>query len=134
MHHRGIPVSKQLFEYENLTRDIIDFFVERISSCREAGIKDMILDPGFGFGKNSSQNFLLLKQLEMLQIFQLPILAGLSRKSTIFKTLGVTAADALNGTTVMHTIALLNGASILRVHDVREAIEAVKLVEAYKVS
>jgi dihydropteroate synthase len=132
MHHQGIPVSKQHFEYENLTRDIIDFFIERIKACREAGIKDIIIDPGFGFGKNSTQNFQLLKQLEMLKIFQLPVLAGLSRKSTIYKTLGITAADALNGSTVMHTIALLNGASILRVHDVKEAMEAVKLLETYK--
>lgn len=132
MHHKGVPVTKQKFEYDNLTRDIIDFFVERIHACRHAGIKDIILDPGFGFGKNGQQNFLLLKELSLIQILQLPVLAGLSRKSTIYKTLGITAAEALNGSTVMHTLALLNGASILRAHDVKEAMEAIKLVEAYR--
>lgn len=132
MHHKGIPAtSKMPHHYENLTREVIDFFIERMNACHKAGIKDIILDPGFGFGKNISQNLLLLREMAMLNMFEMPVLAGLSRKSTVCKTLGITADEALNGTTVLNTIALLNGASILRVHDVSEAMDAIKLVEAY---
>jgi dihydropteroate synthase len=132
MHHKGIPASAKVpYRYANLTKDVIDFFIGRLLACRSAGIKDIVIDPGFGFGKNAAQNLLLLRGLASLKIFDLPILAGLSRKSTIYKTLGITADQALNGTTVLNTIALLNGASILRVHDVKEAAEAVTLVGAY---
>lgn len=132
MHHRGIPVAKgQEFHYDNLAREVLDFFIERNAACSKAGIKDMVIDPGFGFGKNIAQNLQLLKQLPVLKMPGRPLLLGISRKSTVWKTLGVTAGEALNGSTVLHTIGLLNGAGILRVHDVREAVEAVKLVEAY---
>jgi dihydropteroate synthase len=95
---------------------------------RKAGINDIIIDPGFGFSKNSTHNFQLLKQLEVFSILKKPVLLGISRKSTIYKTLGITAEEALNGTTVLNTAGLLKGASILRVHDVKEAMEAIKLV------
>ncbi len=98
---------------------------------RQAGITDIIVDPGFGFAKTAEQNFTLLKNLSLFKIFESPVMAGISRKSTIYKTLGVHAEDSLNGTTALHTIALLNGANILRVHDVKEAKEAVTLFLAY---
>ncbi len=110
----------------------MDFFISKISDCINAGIKDVIIDPGFGFGKTIEHNFQLLKELSTLSITGKPILAGLSRKGTIYKTLGITAAEALNGTTVLNTMALLNGASILRVHDVKEAKETISLFNAYK--
>ncbi|MGB8193071.1 MAG: dihydropteroate synthase [Chitinophagaceae bacterium] len=133
MHIKGTPENmQQQAVYEDISREVLDYFIRRIEKCRGAGIKDVIIDPGFGFAKNISQNFELLRNLSVLQMLQCPLLAGLSRKSTIYKTLGITADEALNGTTVMHTIALMNGANILRVHDVKEAIEAVKLVEAMK--
>lgn len=133
MHIRGIPETMHRHtEYENITREVIDYFITKLESCRSAAIHDVIIDPGFGFSKRSFQNFELLKNLPLLQVVGKPILAGLSRKSTIYKTLGVTAAQALNGTTVMNTIALLNGANILRVHDVKEAAETIKLFTAYK--
>ena len=133
MHIKGTPQTMQQNpHYENVTKEILDFFIERIDACKKAGIHDVVIDPGFGFGKNSRHNFELLKNLEVFKILGKPLMAGLSRKSTIYKTLGVTAEEALNGTTVMHTIALLNGANILRAHDVREAKEAIRLVEAYR--
>ncbi|MEO5995354.1 MAG: dihydropteroate synthase [Chitinophagaceae bacterium] len=129
MHIKGIPETMHVrTNYENITREILDFFITKIELCRLAGIHDVIIDPGFGFSKNSSQNFELLKNLSVLSILGNPLLVGLSRKSTIYKTLGVTAAEALNGTTVLNTISLLNGATILRVHDVKEAVETIKLV------
>jgi dihydropteroate synthase len=132
MHIRGNPETMhEPADYENITREVMDYFITKIESCRLAGIHDVIIDPGFGFSKRSSQNFELLKNLSLLSVLEKPILAGLSRKSTIYKTLGVTAEDALNGTTVLNTISLLNGANILRVHDVKEAAEAIKLVKAY---
>jgi dihydropteroate synthase len=100
----------------------------------QAGIKDIILDPGFGFAKNIDQNFTLLSHLDYLQILQMPVLAGLSRKSMIYKTLDVTPAEALNGTTVLNTIALMKGAQILRVHDVKEAKECIRLTSKMKKS
>jgi dihydropteroate synthase len=121
---------QQLTQYNNVVTDVIDFFVERTDACRKAGIKDVIIDPGFGFAKTPAQNFQLLRELQSFQIFGLPVLLGVSRKSTICKTLNISADEALNGTTVLNTIGLLNGASILRVHDVKEAVEAVKLVAA----
>ncbi len=129
MHMPGTPQNMQSLNfYADLTTDVISFLANKINSCREAGIKDIIADPGFGFGKNIEQNFEMLQQLEKFQVLRVPILVGLSRKSTVYKTLAVTAEEALNGTTVLHTIALLKKASILRVHDVREAVQAVKLI------
>lgn len=128
MHMRGTPQNMQQHTgYEDVTKSVLDYFVTKITECSAAGIKDIILDPGFGFSKNISQNFELLKNLKALKIPKLPLLLGLSRKSMVYKTLGVTAADALNGTTVLNTIALMNGADILRVHDVKEAKECVQL-------
>ena len=132
MHMKGVPENMQhQTNYENVTREILDFFISKIDECKREGIKDVIIDPGFGFGKNIAQNFLLLKNLELFKMLGKPIMAGLSRKSTIYKTLKVSAEESLNGTTVLNTIALLNGASILRVHDVKEAKETVALYEAY---
>jgi dihydropteroate synthase len=129
MHMPGSPESMHRKPaYENLTRELLDFFIKKIDECKKAGIQDIIIDPGFGFGKTVAENFELLQQLSLLKILQRPILLGVSRKSTIYKTLGITPEEALNGTTVLHTIGLLNGAGILRVHDVKEAVEAVKLV------
>lgn len=133
MHMKGTPESMQQEPvYGNVAEEVLDFFIAKIDACKKAGINDIIIDPGFGFGKTIEHNFQLLKKLGVFSITGKPILAGLSRKSSVYKTLGVTAADALNGTTVLNTMALLNGAAILRVHDVKEAKEAVKLFNAYK--
>ncbi len=132
MHMQGTPATMQQDPvYSNVVKEVLDFFISKIDACKKAGIKDVIIDPGFGFGKTIEHNFQLLKALAVLSITNKPILAGLSRKGTIYKTLGITAAEALNGTTVLNTIALLHGASILRVHDVKEACETVKLFNAY---
>lgn len=133
MHMKGtLETLKQEAVYENLVREVLDFFIQQVSLCRKAGIKDIILDPGFGFGKNTPQNLALLKNLSVLDMLACPILVGLSRKTTIWKTLGITPDEALNGTTVLNTIGLLNGAHILRVHDVKEAMETIKLWQAYQ--
>jgi len=133
MHMKGEPATmQQETVYEDVVKEVLDFFINKIETCTRAGIKDIIIDPGFGFGKNIEQNFQLLRSLSVLSITGKPILAGLSRKSTIYKTLGITADQALNGTTVLNTMALMNGASILRVHDIKEAREAVQLFSAYK--
>ncbi len=133
MHMQGTPATMQQAPvYNDIVTEVLDFFIAKTDTCNKAGIKDVIVDPGFGFGKTIEHNFQLLKALEVFAIIKKPVLAGLSRKGTIYKTLGVTAADALNGTTVLNTIALMNGASILRVHDVKEANEAIKLFNAYK--
>ena len=133
MHMQGLPSHMQEQpKYEDVTREVTDYFIERIAVCRHAGIHDIVLDPGFGFGKTIDHNLLLLNQLEYFHLFELPILTGLSRKSTIYRTLQCTPEEALNGSTVLHTIALLKGATILRVHDVKEAVEAVRLVRAYQ--
>jgi dihydropteroate synthase len=132
MHMKGTPATmQQNAQYENVTRDVFDYFIKKIEQCRLAGITDVIVDPGFGFGKTIQHNFTLLKNLSVFKMLQKPVLAGLSRKATIYKTLGTSAEEALNGTTVLNTIALLNGANILRVHDVKEAKETVKLIGAY---
>jgi dihydropteroate synthase len=132
MHMQGLPSTMQKKPvYNDVVKEVLDFFIRKADACKKAGIKDVIIDPGFGFGKTIEHNFQLLKELSLFKITDKPILAGLSRKSTIYKTLGITAAEALNGTTVLNTIALMNGASILRVHDVKAAIEAVKLFNAY---
>lgn len=129
MHMKGTPATMQsLAQYDNVSLEVLDFFIGKIEECRKAGIRDVIIDPGFGFAKTISHNFELLNKLNALSILGKPILAGLSRKSTIYKTLHITPEEALNGTTILNTIALLNGAHILRVHDVKEAVEAVKLV------
>jgi dihydropteroate synthase len=128
MHMKGTPQTMQQDPvYENVTREILDFFIAKKDECKKAGIHDVIIDPGFGFGKTGAHNFELLKNLSVFKMLDSPILAGLSRKSTICKALGITAEEALNGTTVMNTISLMNGANILRVHDVKEAKEAAKL-------
>lgn len=133
MHMKGSPENMQKDPtYENITREVLDFFIQKTDECKRAGINDIIIDPGFGFGKTISHNFRLLKELHAFKMIERPILAGLSRKSTIYKTLGTTAEEALNGTTVLHTLALQNGADILRVHDVKEAKEAIALYKRYE--
>jgi len=128
MHMRGTPQTMQhLNDYDDVTKTVLDYFITRTEKCKAAGIKDVIIDPGFGFSKNIKQNFQLLNNLDKLKMLDRPILVGLSRKSTIYKTLGVTAGESLNGTTVMNTVALMKGASILRVHDVKEAKECITL-------
>lgn len=130
MHMRGTPETmQQQTQYEDLLREILDFFIQKTGELQKAGVQDIVIDPGFGFAKTSEQNFQLLRSLHLFKILQRPILLGISRKATIYKTLGITAEEALNGTTVLNTIGLMNGAGILRVHDVREAVEAVRLVE-----
>jgi dihydropteroate synthase len=132
MHLLGTPETMQQNpQYDAVVQTVLDYFIKKIDECSQAGILDVIIDPGFGFGKTIQHNFQLLKNLSHLKILDKPILAGLSRKSTIYKTLDITAEEALNGTTTLNTIALLNGASILRVHDVKQAVEVVKLFEAY---
>ena len=131
MHMKGMPETMHLdIYYENIITEVLDFFIKKINECGLAGIKDVIIDPGFGFGKTIQYNLILLKNLSVFRMMGKPIMAGLSRKSTIYKTLHTTAEDSLNGSTVLHTIALQNGADILRVHDVKEAREAAILVEA----
>jgi dihydropteroate synthase len=132
MHIKGTPETMQQHaRYENVTREVLDYFIFKTAECTKAGIHDLIIDPGFGFAKTIRHNFQLLRELPVLSMLGKPLLVGISRKATIYKTLGVSAAEAMNGSTVLHTIGLLNGANILRVHDVKEAAEAVKLVEAY---
>ncbi len=133
MHMQGKPESMHKNpKYDDVAKEVLDFFISKIEHCKSAGIVDIIIDPGFGFGKTIEHNFSLLKKMEVLQMLDKPILAGLSRKSSIYKTLGTIAENALNGTTALNTIALMNGACILRVHDVKEAAEAIKLFTAYK--
>lgn len=128
MHMRGTPQTmKNLNQYEDLLQDILFYFSERIHTARALGINDLIIDPGFGFAKDISQNFKLLSKMELFKNLELPLLAGLSRKSMIYKTLKISPAEALNGTTFLNSIALSKGANILRVHDVKEAVECAKL-------
>lgn len=128
MHMRGTPQTmKDLNQYDDLLQDILFYFSEKINAARALGINDLIVDPGFGFAKNIDQNFELLSKMELFKTLELPLLAGLSRKSLIYKTLKTSAAEALNGTTFLNTIALTKGANILRVHDVKEAVECTKL-------
>lgn len=133
MHMRGTPqMMKTLTRYDDLLKEIVDYFHSKLARFADLGIKDIVLDPGFGFAKTIEQNFQLLNHLDYLRITGRPILAGLSRKSMIWKTLGQSPADALNGTTVLNSIALAKGASILRVHDVAKANEAIRLVMAMR--
>ncbi|GGD99692.1 dihydropteroate synthase [Planktosalinus lacus] len=129
MHMRGTPKTMQsLTQYEHVTLEVLRYFAERMAAARALGINDIIADPGFGFAKTREQNFELLNQLELFKNLEIPVLIGLSRKSMIYKTLGVKPQEALNGTTALNSIALLKGAHILRVHDVKEAVECVELV------
>jgi dihydropteroate synthase len=133
MHMQGSPETMQKNpQYQNITKEVLDFFIEKIQQCKKANIQDIIIDPGFGFGKTIEHNFTLLREMESLKMLNLPILAGLSRKGMIYKSLNASANEALNGTSVLNTLALNNGASILRVHDVKEAKEAITLFQLYK--
>ncbi len=128
MHMRGTPASmSSQTQYQDLVTEMLDYFREKIQICEKAGITDLIIDPGFGFAKNTDQNFELLNNFNVFQILNRPLLVGISRKSMIYKTLGVGPEEALNGTTVLNTIAIQRGASILRVHDVKEAVECIRL-------
>ena len=133
MHMQGTPQNMQQHpHYDNLLKEVFLYFAQKVQQLRDMGMKDIILDPGFGFGKTVEHNYELLAHLEEFRIFELPLLVGVSRKSMIYRLLGNTPQDALNGTTVLDTICLLKGADILRVHDVREAVETVKIVEAMR--
>lgn len=130
MHMQGTPQNMQKApHYDNLIKEVFIYFARKVQQLRDLGMKDIILDPGFGFGKTLEHNYELMAHLEEFSIFELPLLVGVSRKSMIHKLLGGTPQDALNGTTVLDTVALMKGANILRVHDVREAVEAVRIVE-----
>lgn len=133
MHMQGTPQNmQQAPHYDNVVQEVLYYFSEKVQKLRDLGAKDIILDPGFGFGKTLEHNYELLNKLEEFSIFELPILIGVSRKSMIYRLLGGGPEDALNGTSVINTIALMKGADILRVHDVRAASEAVKIVAAMK--
>jgi dihydropteroate synthase len=133
MHMRGNPQNmQQETNYNDVSLDVFDSLNKKLTDLINKGITDVIIDPGFGFAKTTEQNFTLLRRLNVFTMMEKPVMVGLSRKSTIYKTLNISAEEALNGTTVLHTIALLNGASILRVHDVKPAVEAIKLVNAYQ--
>jgi dihydropteroate synthase len=128
---RGTPKTmNQLIGYGNLLKEVTDYFHSKIQQLESVGVKDIIIDPGLGFAKTVEQNFMLLNSLDYLKILNKPIMAGISRKSMIWKTLSTTPEHALNGTTCLNTIALLKGANILRVHDVQEAAEVCKLFSA----
>lgn len=132
MHMKGSPENmKELAVYDNMMVEIYQYFQSKITALHDRGIKDIILDPGFGFAKNIEQNFVLLKNLNIFKNLHLPLLAGLSRKSMIYKSLGITAEESLNGTTALNMISLMNGASILRVHDVKEAVQTIQLYNKY---
>ena len=133
MHMKGTPVSmnKEAI-YEDVVKDVLDFFIGRIEDCRQAGIHDVILDPGLGFAKTHRHNLQLLRHLAIFKMTGKPLLLGISRKSTIYRTLGISPEQALNGTTVLNTLGLLHGADIIRVHDPKEAREAILLLEAYR--
>lgn len=131
MHMKGTPqtMNKEAV-YADVTTEVLDFFIHRVEDCRKAGIHDVILDPGMGFAKKATHNLILLKNLAVFTMLERPILLGISRKSVIYKTLGITAGEALNGTTVLNTLGLLGGASILRVHDPKEARQIISLLAA----
>ena len=130
MHMRGTPQNmKQLTDYDNIVVDILDYFQRKVAELRSRGVIDIILDPGFGFAKTIDQNYFLLRNFSAFQALGLPILAGLSRKSMIYRRLAISTEEALNGTTVLNTAALLQGAALLRVHDVKAAVEAIQLTQ-----
>jgi len=131
MHMRGTPQTMvKLTQYDDIVKEMLAYFAERIAAARNFGINDIIIDPGFGFAKTLEQNYEVLNKMELFQMAGLPLLAGVSRKSMIYKLLGTTPQEALNGTTALNTIALTKGANILRVHDVKEAKEVLKIVNA----
>ena len=135
MHIQGTPATMQQNpHYNDVTQEVILSLSAKVDQLKLLGVNDIIIDPGFGFGKNSAHNFELLNRLDAFNLFELPLLAGLSRKSMIWRTLNITAGDALNGTSVLHTLALMGGADILRVHDVKEAVQAIQLVAKTKAS
>ncbi len=130
MHMRGMPQTMQQFtHYDNFIQDVLYYFSERIARLNELGVNDIIIDPGFGFSKTISQNYELMAYLKYFPIFEEPILVGISRKSMIYKLLGITSGESLNGTSALNTVALLSGVNILRVHDVKEAVECIKIIE-----
>lgn len=130
MHMQGTPASMQHQpQYEDVTREVLDYFIQKKGECLQAGIKDLIIDPGFGFGKTIAHNYTLLKNTDAFHILDCPLLIGISRKSMIYKLLEITPAEALNGTTVLNTLSLQAGAHILRVHDVKAAVEAVTIYQ-----
>ncbi len=133
MHMQGMPQNMQdAPHYENVEREVFLYFARRVEALRSRGVKDIILDPGFGFGKTLEQNYELMAHLEDFRLFGLPLLVGVSRKSMIYNLLGTSPEESLNGTTVLNTVALLAGANILRVHDVREAVEAISVIRKMK--
>jgi len=133
MHMKGTPQNmNQLAHYENVFDEVFDYFTNRYHELKQLGVHDVIIDPGFGFAKKTEHSYALMKRLQEFNVLQLPVLAGISRKNMIYKTLGITADEALNGTTALNAIALSKGANILRVHDVKEAVEAVKIWELCK--
>ena len=128
MHMQGTPQTMQNRPYyEDVCREVLDFLIQKIALLKDKGVKDIIIDTGFGFGKTAAHNFTLLKNLELFKMFDRPLLLGVSRKGFIYRTLGTDAEKALNGTTVLNTIGLVHGANILRVHDVKQAVEAIRL-------
>ena len=130
MHMKGTPKDMQVNpQYDHFLKEVFYYFSEKVQRLRDLGVKDIIIDPGFGFGKTLEHNYELINHLEEFALFELPLLVGVSRKSMIYKHLGITPEEALNGTTTLNTIALLKGASILRVHDVRQAMESIKIVQ-----
>ena len=133
MHMKGTPQDMQITpKYDHFLKEIFYYFSEKVQNLRDLGVKDIIIDPGFGFGKTLEHNYELMNHLEEFVLFELPILVGISRKSMIYKLLDITPEEALTGTTALNTIALQKGAHILRVHDVREAVETVKIVQKMK--
>ncbi len=132
MHMKGNPQNMQQNPvYENLVTEVLDFFITQTAKLKAAGVNDIIIDPGFGFGKTVEQNFLLFKNMDSFKMLDCPLLVGISRKSMVTRTLEISAMNALNGTTVLNTLGLLHGADILRVHDVKETIEAIRIYDAY---
>jgi dihydropteroate synthase len=132
-HIQGTPTTMQVEpHYENLVKEVMEYFSEKTARLRDAGLNDILLDPGFGFGKTQEQNYELLRRLSDFQLFDLPLLVGVSRKSMIYKLLNLTPEASLNGTTALNTLALMQGAHILRVHDVAEARQCVTLVNAFQ--
>jgi dihydropteroate synthase len=131
MHIKGNPQTMQMMtNYDNVVSEVLDFLQKRITQLSMFGVKDILVDPGFGFGKTTAQNYELLKNLDLFSVLEKPLLVGVSRKSMIYKTLNCTPENALNGTTAVHFATLMAGAKILRVHDVKEAKEAVAIYEA----
>ncbi len=130
MHTRGTPQTmQQLTDYDDLVTEVADYLQKKVAELRQFAVKDIMIDPGFGFAKTTDQNYELLSRLDTLRPLGVPLFVGLSRKSMIYRQLGIGAEEALNGTTVLNTVALLKGAAVLRVHDVREAVEAVRLTQ-----